>query len=65
MSNERDFNQLFTAQVLGIKTLLPCCPNCENFDHALERCNLAPDAGRPPARVIAFGCSSFENDVPF
>lgn len=59
-----EYNQLLNEQVAKLKYLLPCCPNCLNFDHALEGCRLA-DLARPPARVIAFGCSAFDQDIPF
>jgi len=40
------------------------CVNCQRFDERLEICKLA--SKRPPARVIAFGCDSFDpDDVPF
>ena len=38
-----------------------CCPNCFHFVEASETCLLA--TARPPARVIAFGCPSFKNDL--
>jgi hypothetical protein len=48
---------LKTAQEL--KKRLPCCPNCFYFNVKTERCELAPQ--QPiPARVIAFGCASFD-----
>lgn len=30
-----------------------------------EACTLDPAHGRPPARIIAFGCPAFSPDVPF
>lgn len=40
------------------------CVNCMHFDEQREVCKLA--GARPPARVIAFGCDSFEEDnIPF
>jgi hypothetical protein len=38
------------------------CLNCLNFDEATETCALAK--ARPPARVIAYGCPSFDS-CPF
>lgn len=40
------------------------CVNCIHFDEGIDFCSIARQ--RPPARVIAFGCSSFEEDnIPF
>lgn len=41
----------------------PTCIHCENFDDATEVCKLA--GARPPARVIAQGCESFDTRIPF
>jgi len=30
-----------------------------------EACTLDPAHGRPPARIIAFGCPAFSPDIPF
>lgn len=38
------------------------CVNCMNF-HG-EGCDLA-QGQRPPAKVIALGCESWEHDIPF
>ena len=42
----------------------PSCMNCEYFSEVTEGCRLAGGA-RPPARVIAFGCSKFLPAPPF
>ena len=39
------------------------CVQCIRFDQRTEQCALAGQ--RPPAQVIAFGCDSFEEDIPF
>ena len=39
------------------------CLTCEHFDEAREICRVA-DA-RPPARVIASGCPSYTEEIPF
>jgi hypothetical protein len=39
------------------------CITCDNFTEKTEVCELAKC--RPPARVIANGCSSYEEVVPF
>lgn len=39
------------------------CVECLHFDHQSEHCILA--AQRPPARVIAYGCREYTDDIPF
>ena len=39
------------------------CLTCDHFDEKAEQCGLYK--ARPPARVIAFGCPSYVNEVPF
>lgn len=39
------------------------CLTCLWFDEKTEQCSKA--AARPPARVIAFGCPAYEEDIPF
>lgn len=39
------------------------CIVCDHFDLPKELCNL--NRQRPPARIIAFGCECFENEIPF
>lgn len=36
------------------------CLNCKRFNEERELCTLCTPPARPPARVIAFGCPSFE-----
>lgn len=40
------------------------CVNCQHFLEKSEQCMLA-GYQRPPARVIAFGCEKFEEELPF
>lgn len=41
------------------------CTNCDHFDRREETCGLTRGM-RPPARVIAEGCSEWsEDDIPF
>lgn len=46
--------------------LLRSCLNCHHFIEAKEGCKLA-NMQRPPARVIAYGCPSWEDkdEIPF
>lgn len=64
------------AEIEAIREALgsewPSCLNCTYFSDSiyhkgdgLERCTLDPLKRRPPAAVIAKGCPSFEEDVPF
>ena len=39
------------------------CITCWHFDEKNEICKIA--SARPPARVIALGCSSYSEEVPF
>ena len=41
------------------------CLNCASFDEASEQCKAF--GGRPPARVIVYGCGSHTDtgDIPF
>lgn len=39
------------------------CVNCNNFEEKTEICTLA--GKRPPAEVIAYGCSEFKDLIPF
>ena len=39
------------------------CLNCLNFDEKKEICNLCNQ--RPPARVIAYGCPQWVDEIPF
>ena len=45
--------------------ILRSCLSCDNFTEATETCRLYN--ARPPARVIAFGCGAYSDDmdVPF
>jgi hypothetical protein len=40
------------------------CLSCEHFDEPKEAC-AAFDNLRPPARIIATGCSAYQGKVPF
>lgn len=56
---------------INIATMLPeevvkSCITCDWFEESSELCKKAN--ARPPARVIAFGCESYDNvqdDIPF
>ena len=81
MAEDYSFDAQLDKQLRRLKELLPCCPNCEHFSWRVvqggysttegtlttttEACSLDPAHGRPPARVIAFGCPAFSPDVPF
>lgn len=39
------------------------CLTCEKFNEPKELCEKY--GGRPPARIIAFGCDGYEDKVPF
>lgn len=54
---------LLTSAELEIDKLRCSCINCKNFDENAELCKLANI--RPPAKVIANGCESFVDGIPF
>lgn len=39
------------------------CLTCDHFNEPQEQCTLYKQ--RPPAKIIAFGCPSYVNEVPF
>lgn len=47
----------------GITDAMETCLSCEHFHEPTEICALAQ--ARPPARVIAHGCPSYNAKVPF
>ena len=51
---------IFNALHAGTRT----CLTCDHFRETKgEVCGLYNQ--RPPARIIAFGCPSYENEIPF
>ena len=46
-----------------VLSTVPNCVDCLHFDEKNETCTKWN--ARPPARVIAFGCDNFEEDIPF
>jgi len=51
------------AVVEAIMSATRCCLTCDHFKEANEMCALYMK--RPPARVIAFGCPAYVNEIPF
>lgn len=45
--------------------LFRSCLNCTHFDEPSECCKMASPPMRPPARVIATGCASHTDNIPF
>lgn len=58
---EEDVDRL--TQKLHAQGLIHSCLTCEHFDEASETCHVYKQ--RPPARVIAYGCPSWIDDIPF
>jgi hypothetical protein len=53
-----------TRVAYELERLTRTCVNCINFLEKSEECMIA-GYKRPPARVIAFGCEKFEEEIPF
>jgi hypothetical protein len=52
------------ADILHLSYLLRrSCVTCEYFDQKNEMCKMVSQ--RPPARVVAFGCEKYEQEIPF
>ncbi len=80
MADDYSFDGQLLANMRRLKSILPCCPNCEHFVQLVipesmttagtletrdEACGLDPERRRPPARIIAFGCPAFTPGIPF
>ena len=48
---------------LTLFNLTKTCLTCDNFNERQEICLTYNQ--RPPARVIAFGCPAYLNEIPF
>ena len=55
--------QLMKGMEYRLNAATKTCLNCTHFIEHTELCKLA--SARPPARVIALGCSSHDDEVPF
>ncbi len=63
--SEETFKAELYRRMLELKALLPCCPNCAQWDPAREGCHMTTPPVRPPADVIAFGCPAYDQAIPF
>lgn len=54
---------IWQVRALREGSIRSCC-NCEQFNRQTELCLIAGDQ-RPPALVIALGCDSWEQEIPF
>ena len=54
----RDFERALHGK---IKT----CMRCDYFNQVKETCGLTSPPQRPPAKIIAYGCPAFSDEVPF
>lgn len=64
MSPSKEFRQLVTdrlTELMEEADLWNTCLNCTAFDEATEHCGQSKPPARPPARIIAFGCPSFQD----
>ena len=66
-----DRQQMFSALVDTVKPAIiealeratMSCITCDHFDLPNECCKL--NSQRPPAKIIAFGCECFQDEIPF
>ena len=79
MSSEQDIRRLPNRQAMfeavadylkpviidTLERATKSCCTCDNFDQVNEVCKIANPPQRPPARVIAFGCPAYQDEVPF
>lgn len=61
--NEESYLAAAIADLIETARLYRSCLTCDRFDEAREVCRLA--GARPPARVIAIGCTSYFPVPPF
>lgn len=57
-------NGLVDAMTKSVQNLMATCVICDHWNQGQEVC-MKFNNQRPPARVIAFGCPAFENEIPF
>jgi hypothetical protein len=57
-----DYLQLKT-RMESVQQSFPSCLNCEHFEEEAEHCKLYKI--RPPARIIAYSCPSWDQLLPF
>lgn len=56
-------DELFNALSGELEKNVKTCISCNSFDESTETCKMFEQ--RPPARIIAFGCEHFNDDIPF
>lgn len=54
---------LKVAIVASLEGATKSCLTCDHFNEPGEICRLYQ--ARPPARIIAFGCPSYVDEIPF
>lgn len=56
-------DMLRLARKIHERRVIPSCMTCANFDEQKEVCDAVHPPRRPPARVIAYGCPSWEDEA--
>lgn len=56
-------NYLAPIVAEALRSATRTCLTCDHFNEPGELCKLYN--ARPPARVIAFGCPSYQDEIPF
>jgi tRNA A37 methylthiotransferase MiaB len=57
-------NGLVNALTQSVQSVITTCVVCDHWNQVNEVCTLYNNQ-RPPAKVIAFGCPAFVNEIPF
>jgi hypothetical protein len=63
MADDKIIRDMVSDVIEMIQHRRKCCPTCLHFADKMEECEIAMK--RPPAKVIAYGCEHWSEDIPF